>query len=153
MPMERSERTKAQAIIVLFFITCTGIVACSPRLIWIPMKTIVSNPNPSRLPQTLLFLHGYVTPPHCNASSRQTIAPIRNVAPIRSISLILLFSEIWLKSRFGFLKKPATVTIVRPPNGKLIQKHHRQVSLSVKTPPKIGPTILAMPNILLRHAR
>jgi hypothetical protein len=168
--------------------------------------------KPNKQPQTLLSFHGYVIPPHWRARRRQTIAPIRNVAPTRSISLIFCLKLMWLKSRFGLLKKPATVMIVRPPNGKLIQKHlqhhhisslihmvvmlsasvcrveavslrlsvpkrpslyasarlanrskstkfqphntnHLQVNWSVKTPPRIGPTIEATPNMELRQAR
>ena len=34
-----------------------------------------------------------------------------------------------------------------PPVGRLIQKHQRQVTWSVKTPPTKGPTTLAIPHV------
>ena len=35
----------------------------------------------------------------------------------------------------------------KPPTGRLIQKHHRQVRLSVKTPPSKGPITDAIPKV------
>jgi len=51
-------------------------------------------------------------------------------------------------------KKEKKKKVTRPitPKSKLIQKHHRQESLSVKTPPRMGPTIEVIPNMLERHA-
>lgn len=68
----------------------------------------------------------------------------------------------WLYFLSGFLKKKNTTARDKPPKGRLIQKHpgvvsygytdeieniQRQESLSVKAPPRIGPTTLAIPNI------
>ena len=74
---------------------------------------------------------------------------IRKKAPKRSICWI--FSLVVNLECFlsGFLKKKNTTAIAHPPTGKLIQKHQRQVSLSVKAPPKMGPMTDEMPNILL----
>ena len=47
----------------------------------------------------------------------------------------------------GFLKKNTSARIVSAPIGRLIQKHHLQVACSVKAPPRIGPMIVAMPNV------
>ena len=37
------------------------------------------------------------------------------------------------------------IAIVTPPRGRLIQKHHRQVTSLVKTPPSSGPTTEEIP--------
>lgn len=50
-------------------------------------------------------------------------------------------------ARRGSSRENSIIANVAPPTGKFIQKHHLQVNLSVKTPPKSGPTTDAMPYI------
>jgi hypothetical protein len=40
-----------------------------------------------------------------------------------------------------------TLTATTKPMGKLIQKHHRQLSLVVKMPPMIGPRQAQVPGV------
>lgn len=86
--------------------------------------------------------------PHCRANSKQTIAQIRRKAPPRSMCLSFSLNVIPVCALSGFLKKKKTVKRATPPNGRFIQKHHRQLARSVKTPPSNGPTTEDMPNIL-----
>lgn len=125
-----------------------GIVALSPSLNCRHRKTARNRPNPIRQPKTLESLHGYTLPPHCKASKRQTMAQMRKKAPRISICAIFSLTVMAFCFLSGFLKKKKTVNKAMPPNGKLIQKHHRQEALSVKTPPKIGPTTEDIPNML-----
>lgn len=143
-----------------------GMVALSPRRFWTYMKTHRMRPKPRRQPQTLLSCQGWTDPPHCSASSKQTMADIRKSAPRKSfrkkristrllicawgpptICLSLSFVDRSVRCRAGFLKKKNTLASAAPPNGRLIQKHHRHDTLSVSTPPKIGPTTDAIPNM------
>lgn len=41
-------------------------------------------------------------------------------------------------------RKKTCKTIARPPTGRLIQKHQRQVTSQVKTPPRTGPRTVAV---------
>lgn len=132
---------------VLCLNTLTGIVARSPCQNWIPMNTAMISPKPNRVPQTFELPHGYVKPPHCKASRRLTIAQIRNTAPAKSMFFNRSLTGMWLYFLSGFEKKKNTTNSEMPPNGKLIQKHQRQLSRSVKAPPRIGPTTLAIPNM------
>ncbi len=124
----------------------------SPLLNCCAMNIEIKSPKPRMQPQTLESFHGYVVPPHCSASSRQTIEQIRKRAPSRSISSIFCLIVMLTSFRFGFLKKIATAAIEMAPNGKFIQKHHLHETLSVKAPPSSGPTTDEMPNMLDKAA-
>jgi hypothetical protein len=146
---------------------------------------VIRRPNPMRQPQTFESDQGYKLPPHCKASSKQTIEQIKNRAPKRSISKIFCLVVMVLSFRFGGLKKSPTAAIDMAPNGKLIyaelvdryrietskcskqagdghstfrlkyrltQKHHLHETLSVRTPPKRGPTTDEIPNMLDKAA-
>lgn len=127
--------------------TRIGIVARSPCLIWMKMKTAIMRKKPSNVPQTLELLHSYVNPPHCSASSNDTIAQMRNTAPAISMCFRRSLTGRWLYCRSGFEKKKNTTARDTAPNGRLIQKHQRQLNRSVNAPPRIGPTTDAMPNM------
>lgn len=111
------------------------------------MKTAMIRPKPNNEPQTFELPQVYVKPPHCNASNKETMAQIRNIAPAISMFFSLSLTVKWLYCRSGFVKKKNTTASETAPNGRLIQKHHRQESRSVNAPPRIGPTTLAIPNI------
>lgn len=76
------------------------------------------------------------------------MAQIRNAAPRRSISRIFCLMVRLVLFRCGGLKKGATAAMEMAPKGRLIQNHHRQLRLSVKTPPSNGPTTDEIPNML-----
>ncbi len=68
--------------------------------------------------------------------------------PGRSIWSIFSFNVAsWGLAAFGALKKTKMIAAPKPPIGRLIQKHHLQVKLSVKTPPRRGPMTDATPNV------
>jgi hypothetical protein len=160
-------------------------VARSPRRNCRKTKMVIRKPNPRMQPQTFESDQGYTLPPHCKASSKQTIEQIKNRAPKRSISKIFCLVVMVLSFRFGGLKKSPTAAIDMAPNGKLIyaelvdgyrienkqafetgwrwlfyvparyrltQKHHLHETLSVRTPPKRGPTTDEIPNMLDKAA-
>ena len=130
-----------------------GIVPLSPRRNCSPMNTVMSKAKPRKSPHILLFFQLYVTPPHCNASRRHTMAHIRNKAPKRSISRILCLVVRLLCFLTGGLKKKYTAPREIAPNGRLIQKHHLHPIPSVKAPPSKGPMTEEIPNMLDIAAR
>ena len=52
----------------------------------------------------------------------------------------------------GCLSMNRMPTIAMAPSGRLMKKHHRQVALSLKTPPTSGPTTDATPYMLPSNA-
>ena len=85
------------------------------------MKIEMMRPKPMIKPQTFGLLQGYVVPPHCNASSRHTIAVIRKKAPKKSILFnFCLTVSVKGPRRFGGVKNSATARNAQAPKGKLI---------------------------------
>jgi len=97
---------------------------------------------------TVLLLQAHLVPPDWSASSRQTIAGSRVRVPGRSNCLSFPIQPNDASATFlASFKENNIIAIVTPPMGRFIQKHHLQVNLSVKTPPKSGPTTDAIPYI------
>lgn len=51
----------------------------------------------------------------------------------------------------GSLRITKMTTMATPPMGKLIKKHHLQLTLEVKAPPRSGPATLAIPKMEPNH--
>jgi hypothetical protein len=104
-----------------------------------PTKQAISSTKPRRVPQTRESDQGYVVPPHCRASSRQMIPGMKAEDPIKSSLRTRSMTGRWVVGRRGGLNTRTTTRKATAPSGRLIQKHHRQLNLSVSAPPKRGP--------------
>lgn len=95
--------------------------------------------NPKSVPHTRESDQGYEVPPHCKANRRQIIPGMKAAEPRKSSlsTLSMIGSEV--VCRRGGLKTKTTTRKATAPNGRLIQKHHLQLNLSVNTPPSSGP--------------
>lgn len=86
------------------------------------------------------LLHALVWPPYCSAKVKQTTELSSKLKPGRSSCSRISFHEAFGSLIcFGTWKKSNAMPIIGPPTGKLIQKHHRQVTFVVKAPPIRGP--------------
>lgn len=86
-------------------------------------------------------------PPHCSANNKHTTAGTSTAVPAKS-SLNTLRSIVNPSSRSLLTCKNIKIaTIAAPPIGKFTQKHHRQLTRSVNTPPNNGPATLATPHM------
>ena len=86
---------------------------------------------------TALSLHGFVFPPHCNASTRHVTVPAIRVAPTKSSD-----SVCWSRSRVprlvgsdprggDDLSSKMTAVTETPPIGRLMKKHQRWVGVVI----------------------
>lgn len=81
-----------------------------------------------------------LVPPHVNARSNMKMDGMKKKHPIRS-SRRSLSVTLCARTVDGGLKKTSMMASVNAPGGRLIQKHHRHVIFSVKTPPRTGARI------------
>ena len=65
-------------------------------------------------------LHGYLAPPHCNASKTQMIADIKMAVPGRSNSENCSLSPVLRLTALGALKQKSVNTAVTRPKGRLM---------------------------------
>lgn len=117
----------------------------SPRQICDAMKAIPKTPKSTNSTMMVALFHGYVIPPSWMASSRHTRHGAIRMNPRGSSSKNLPFHVLDLfigGSQFGV--SMASSSTETPPTGRLIQKHHRQLT-DVRKPPSIGPRIEEMP--------
>lgn len=146
--------------------TLGGINALSCNHHWTPIKRTAIAKAPTRSPMIIAEFHGFVCPPHCNASNRQTIAPMNRTQPIGSIDDSLAGSESLRFSLSASLIRRKTLRAIKTmnPMGRFlqlirytfvsrnqdthIQKHHLQVLCCVKAPPRGGPALVAMAKTL-----
>lgn len=77
-----------------------------------------------REPMTAADLHGFDTPPHCNASSRQLRPAMIRSEPIISIcmsfSRMLALRASLITDAFGVLKVKIMIAAATPPIGRLM---------------------------------
>ena len=144
-----------------------GIVAFSSFNHYSTPNAIDRRPDPVKSPTTLADVHVVVVPPHWSASNRQQIAPIMRTAPCTSkfpnFSDSSNFRSTLLALRSLRMRKIRTKAVTRI--GKLlliclvssrynmkentyIQKHHLQLTCSVKVLPIKGPKQAATPKTL-----
>lgn len=90
-------------------------------------KTMRSNPKPTNNPMTTLELHDLEMPPSCKTRKMQTNAPRKMAIPGKSNARGISFGVVEaILDQAGVLKKIKIMSMVAPPMGRLIQKHHLQ---------------------------
>lgn len=67
-------------------------MAVSPRFHCKMQNPTNKSPNPTRRPMTLDADHGKVCPPHCSASSKQQMDPMKRIVPRKSMRCILILN-------------------------------------------------------------
>lgn len=81
------------------------------------------------------FAHPCLLPPHCNASNKAVIDGTKIAVPSKyNLASFAFRGSENFGLTGGFSKRKPTTTKVTATRGRLIQKHHLQDRLSVKTP-------------------
>lgn len=126
-----------------------GIMASSPLWYSHIKNMITMTPPPTKRPMMVGEFQAFWVPPQVNARSIMKIPGMKMAPPVRS-KLLILSPTLRLRLSGGGLKKKNMVASVTAPGGKLIQKHHRQVAFSEKTPDKMGPRMTPSAKQLLQ---
>ena len=108
------------AMTLRWLMICLGMVG-NDILIWRNTKTTKRIPDTVKRAMILPLFQGYVTPPHCRASKKQTTAGISVTVPRGSSRMMnsdtLRLSDFW---GFGVSKRTIMADKAAPPNGRLM---------------------------------
>ena len=120
-------------------ITFGGIVAVSGFQTCTAAYANINTPKTTNSPIIRPSLQLYVEPPHCSARSNDTSPGRKNTMPMGSSRLTCVMKLAGSCFWGGGFQRNSMTTIVTAPMGRLIQKHHRQLTPPVNPPPTRGP--------------
>jgi hypothetical protein len=136
---------KAPKHTVLVRKTLGGTVASSPFRHCRPANATIKQKKMTKRRMILQLLHGYRDPPHCRANIKHTIDGTKIAILARSSCFNFAEKDTLTSSVESLLRRKIIVTrIVMPARGRHNQKHHRQPSVSAISPPRRGPTAMAL---------
>lgn len=130
-----------------------GTVAVFGMRPWTMAKAAKSAPNNANIRIIGHEDHSKRLPPHCKARRRETTLGTRKRVPSGSSRRICCLIGTGFFGRLGSLRRNMTTPTESAPIGRLIQKHHLQLSFPVNKPPSRGPATDDTPNIMPNMAK